>query len=123
MRSAFLILSAALSVGAAHAQQTGPDHYRAHRGRTRQDVQHAGLAEGLRDRVRLLPRLPRRRVRLLRDNGSGGRPLRLPAQPGPTRSQVAAGFVEWMKSHPNMAGDNGVDTLFRYAAEAFPCKR
>lgn len=43
--------------------------------------------------------------------------------PGPTRSQIANAFVAWMKSHPNLANDPGVDALFRFAAEAYPCKR
>lgn len=43
--------------------------------------------------------------------------------PGPTRAQVADGFVAWMKARPNLAGDGAIDALFRYAADAYPCKR
>jgi Rap1a immunity proteins len=43
--------------------------------------------------------------------------------PSPTRSQVASGFVDWLKAHPTMNNDGAIDALFRYAAEAFPCKR
>jgi hypothetical protein len=43
--------------------------------------------------------------------------------PSPTRSQVANGFVAWLKARPNLANDGAIDALFRYAAEAFPCKR
>lgn len=43
--------------------------------------------------------------------------------PAPTRSQVANGFVAWMKGRPQLMSDGAIDTLFRYAAEAFPCKR
>lgn len=43
--------------------------------------------------------------------------------PGPTRAQVASDFVTWMKARPNLAGDGAIDALFRYAAEAYPCKR
>jgi len=43
--------------------------------------------------------------------------------PRPTRTQVANGFVAWMKSHPQFNKEPAIDTLFRYAAEAFPCKR
>jgi hypothetical protein len=43
--------------------------------------------------------------------------------PAPTRAQVANGFVSWLKARPNFANDGAIDALFRYAAEAFPCKR
>jgi hypothetical protein len=46
-----------------------------------------------------------------------------PPNPPPTRSQVADGFVDWMKARPQLASDSAIDTLFRYAAEVFPCKR
>jgi hypothetical protein len=45
-----------------------------------------------------------------------------PAQ-GTTRSQVAAAFVGWMKTHPQYEGDAAIDALFRFGAEAYPCKR
>jgi hypothetical protein len=47
----------------------------------------------------------------------------LPSNPAPTRSQIAAGFVAWMQSRPNLLNESGVDALFRYAAETYPCKR
>jgi hypothetical protein len=43
--------------------------------------------------------------------------------PGPTRSQVADGFVAWIKKNPQYMNDGGIDTLFRYAAQTYPCKR
>jgi hypothetical protein len=43
--------------------------------------------------------------------------------PRPTRAQVANGFVAWMKAHPQYNKDPAIDTLFRFAAEAYPCKR
>ena len=46
-----------------------------------------------------------------------------PPKPAPTRTQVANGFVDWVKAHPQRANDGAIDTLFRYAGEAFPCKR
>lgn len=46
-----------------------------------------------------------------------------PPTPAVTRSQVANGFVAWLKARPNMANDGAIDALFRYAAETFPCKR
>ena len=124
MRSVLLILSATLSVGLAQAQQPGADQYRARTAgelvkmcstpasqkdyATASAFCHGFLAGAYAYFEASVPAADR---------------FVCPPNPGPTRSQVAAGFVEWMKSHPNMAGDNGVDTLFRYAAEAFPCKR
>ena len=43
--------------------------------------------------------------------------------PGPTRAQVAKGFVDWMKANPGRANDGAIDALFRYGAETYPCKR
>lgn len=46
-----------------------------------------------------------------------------PPNPAPTRTQVANGFVAWLKARPQFNNDGAIDALFRYAAEAFPCKR
>ena len=46
-----------------------------------------------------------------------------PPNPGTTRTQVANGFVAWLKARPQYNNDGAIDALFRYAAEAFPCKR
>lgn len=46
-----------------------------------------------------------------------------PPKPAPTRTQVANGFVDWDRSRPQLMNDGAIDSLFRYAAEAFPCKR
>jgi hypothetical protein len=43
--------------------------------------------------------------------------------PAPTRTQVADGFVTWLKTRPQYNTDGPIDALFRYAAEAYPCKR
>ncbi len=43
--------------------------------------------------------------------------------PPPTRAQVATGFVDWLKAHPQRNNDGAIDALFRFAAETFPCKR
>lgn len=43
--------------------------------------------------------------------------------PAPLRSQVANGFVAWAKKNPQYMNDGAIDTLFRYAAQAYPCKR
>lgn len=46
-----------------------------------------------------------------------------PPTPSVTRTQVANGFVAWLQSHPQYNNDGAVDALFRFAAEAYPCKR
>lgn len=46
-----------------------------------------------------------------------------PPTPAPTRTQVANGFVAWMKARPQYNADGAIDALFRYAADAYPCKR
>jgi len=46
-----------------------------------------------------------------------------PPASGLTRTQVASGFVSWLKARPQYNNDGAIDALFRYAAEAFPCKR
>jgi hypothetical protein len=43
--------------------------------------------------------------------------------PSPTRAKIADGFVAWLKARPQYNADGAIDALFRYAAEAFPCKR
>lgn len=46
-----------------------------------------------------------------------------PPTPAVTRAQVANGFVGWLKARPQYNNDGAIDALFRYAAEAYPCKR
>jgi hypothetical protein len=46
-----------------------------------------------------------------------------PPNPAPTRTQVANGFVAWLKARPQYNNDGAIDALFRFAAEAYPCKR
>jgi hypothetical protein len=43
--------------------------------------------------------------------------------PAPSRAQVANGFVAWLSARPQYNSDGPIDALFRYAAEAYPCKR
>jgi Rap1a immunity proteins len=43
--------------------------------------------------------------------------------PSPSREQVAKRFVGWLKERPTLNNDGAVDALFRFAAEAYPCKR
>jgi Rap1a immunity proteins len=40
-----------------------------------------------------------------------------------TRAKVANSFVAWAKARPQYMQSGAVDTLFRFAAEAYPCKR
>jgi hypothetical protein len=41
--------------------------------------------------------------------------------PAPTRSKVAMDFVAWAKARPQLMEQGAIDTLFRFAAEKFPC--
>ena len=43
--------------------------------------------------------------------------------PYPTRTKVMNDFVAWAKAHPEHAQKSGIDTLFIYLAETFPCKK
>jgi len=43
--------------------------------------------------------------------------------PAPTRSKVANDFVVWAKARPQYMEHGAIDTLFRFAAETFPCKQ
>jgi hypothetical protein len=40
-----------------------------------------------------------------------------------TRAKVADAFVAWAKARPQYMQSSAVDTLFRFAAETYPCKR
>jgi hypothetical protein len=40
-----------------------------------------------------------------------------------TRSKVADAFVVWARARPQYMQASAVDTLFRFAAEAYACKR
>jgi hypothetical protein len=43
--------------------------------------------------------------------------------PTPTRAKVMNDFVAWSSTHPAYMKEGAVDTLFRYLAEAYPCKK
>jgi hypothetical protein len=43
--------------------------------------------------------------------------------PTPTRAKVMDGFVTWANAHPQFMKEGAVDTLFRYLAETYPCKK
>jgi hypothetical protein len=46
-----------------------------------------------------------------------------PTAQASSRAQVANGFVAWLKARPQYNNDGAIDALFRFAAEAYPCKR
>jgi hypothetical protein len=45
-----------------------------------------------------------------------------PPDPAPKRAQVASDFVAWAKARPQYMDAHGIDTLFRFAAEKYPCR-
>lgn len=46
-----------------------------------------------------------------------------PPNPTPTRAKVMGDFVAWAKSRPQYLKDPPLDTLFRYLAETYPCRK
>ena len=43
--------------------------------------------------------------------------------PTPTRAKVMADFVAWAGKNPAYMNESPTDGLFRYLAEAYPCKK
>jgi hypothetical protein len=46
-----------------------------------------------------------------------------PPSPVPTRARVMNDFVAWAKSRAQYMKDPPVDTLFRFLAETYPCRK
>jgi hypothetical protein len=46
-----------------------------------------------------------------------------PPEPAPKRSKVATDYVAWVKANPERGKEAAVDSLFRYLAETYPCKK
>ena len=46
-----------------------------------------------------------------------------PPSPVPTRAKVMNDFVAWAKARPQLMKDAPLDSLFRYLAETYPCKK
>lgn len=46
-----------------------------------------------------------------------------PPSPVPTRAKVMNDFVTWTQSHSQFMKDPPIDTLFRYLAETYPCRK
>jgi len=44
-------------------------------------------------------------------------------EPYPKRSKVMQDFVVWAKARPQHMSKHGIDTLFIYLAEAYPCTK
>jgi hypothetical protein len=54
-------------------------------------------------------------------NGPEGRRLVCPPDPPPTRDQAVAMFVAWSGTHPDRMAEPGVEALFRFLIEKYPC--
>jgi len=118
------VLTLALAAVAAHAQQPGPDHFRA---RTAADLARlCSTAAGQPDQASAVAFchgvLAGAYGYYDVSVAAADRFVCLP-NPGPTRSQIASGFVSWLKARPQYNDGQAVDVLFRYAGETFPCKR
>jgi hypothetical protein len=46
-----------------------------------------------------------------------------PPSPPTTRAKVMNDFVAWAKARPQYMKDPPLDTLFRYLAETYPCRK
>lgn len=54
-------------------------------------------------------------------NGPNGKRLVCPSDPPPTRDQAVAMFVTWSGTHPDRMAEPGVEALFRFLVEKYPC--
>jgi len=54
---------------------------------------------------------------------AGGKRLVCAPNPTPTRAKVMNDFVAWAGANPQYLKDPAVDTLFRYLAMTYPCKK
>ena len=43
--------------------------------------------------------------------------------PGPSRNEAVAMFVEWAKANPQYMNERAVDTEFRFLSAKWPCKK
>ena len=55
-------------------------------------------------------------------SGPGGLKLVCLPDPHPSRNDVFAMFVEWVKAHPQYLKEKAVETEFRFLMEKWPCK-
>ena len=56
-------------------------------------------------------------------SGPGTTPLVCPPDPPPSREEVGAMFLDWVKKHPQYLDEEAVETWFRFLVEKYPCKR
>ncbi len=57
------------------------------------------------------------------NSGPGGQPLVCLPKPEPSRNEVTAMFVAWVKAHPQYMKESPVETEFRFLTEKWPCKK
>jgi hypothetical protein len=55
--------------------------------------------------------------------GPQGTPIVCPPEPPPSRTETLSMFVAWAREHPQYLGERPVDSLFRFLAEKWPCRR
>ena len=55
--------------------------------------------------------------------GPKGTPLVCPPEPPPSRAEILPMFVAWAQANPQYMGERPVDSLFRFLAEKWPCRR
>ena len=54
-------------------------------------------------------------------NGPDGKRFACPPEPPPSRDQAIAMFVAWSGTHPDRMAEPGVEALFRFLTEKYPC--
>jgi hypothetical protein len=55
--------------------------------------------------------------------GPQAKPFVCPPEPTPSRSEILTMFVAWAQEHPQYMGERPVDSLFRFLADKWPCRR
>jgi hypothetical protein len=55
--------------------------------------------------------------------GLQGKPFVCPPELPPSRVEILSMFVAWPQAHPQAMGERPVDSLFRFLAEKWPCRR
>jgi Rap1a immunity proteins len=56
-------------------------------------------------------------------SGPGGKPFVCLTDPPPTRTEGMQMFVAWARENPQYMGEPAVETLFRWLAAKWPCRK
>ena len=56
-------------------------------------------------------------------SGPAGLQLVCKPDPGPSRNESIAMFIDWAKAHPQYSGEPPVETEFRFLMDKWPCNK